>query len=195
LRDLGSSDNDTVAPSELPNVLPTTPAASASAAPTDTAEPAPTTSAPSPSPSASVPVEVGSIRAIDPQGDGDEDTASSPLAVDGKDSTAWTSQTYNSASFGSLKKGVGLSLKLKKSAALTSATIEVRGTGGTVEVRTGSSPDVSASTLVGKGSIKNGQVTVKAKNAKPAKYVILWFTKLPSVGGNYKLEVSEVRLK
>ncbi len=86
-------------------------------------------------------------------------------------------------------------MKLKQSAALTSATIDVSGTGGTVEVRTGSSPDVTASKLVGRASIKNGQVTVDAKSAKAAKYVILWFTKLPSTGGKYKLEVSEVRLK
>jgi hypothetical protein len=43
--------------------------------------------------------------------------------------------------------------------------------------------------------MRNGQVTIEADNAKAAKYVILWFTELPSVEGQYKVEVSEVRLK
>lgn len=196
LRDIGSSGDavptdNTVPTSTIGAIAPTETAAA-----TETVEPTPTATTPSPSASASVPVRIASIRAIDPQGDGDEDTASTPLAVDGNESTAWKSQTYRSSSFGGLKKGVGLSLKLKQSAPLTSATINVSGVGGVVEVRTGNSPDESSSKLVGRATIKNGQVTVTTvKNVKPAKYVILWFTKLPSVGGNYKVEVSEVRLK
>jgi hypothetical protein len=195
LRDIGSSGDPSVQGTPTPTIGSLTPTETAAA--TETAEPTPSAEETTPEPSAteSVPVQIASIRAIDPQGDGDEDTASSPLAVDGDESTFWNSQTYRSSAFGGLKKGVGLSLKLKQSAALTSATIDVRGVGGAVEVRTGNSPDVSSSKLVGRGTIKNGRVTVEAKSAKPAKYVILWFTKLPSVGGNYKVEVSEVRLK
>jgi hypothetical protein len=196
LRDIGSNGGGepivigTPAPTTN-GAVPTTDPAPTTVA---TTEPEPTT--PSPTPSAAVPVSIASIRAIDPQGDGDEDTASSPLAVDGDESTSWHSQTYRSSSFGGLKKGVGLSLRLKQSATLTSVTIDVSGSGGVVEVRTAGGPDVSSSQLVGRGTIDNGRVTVRAaKGAKPSKYVILWFTKLPSVGGGYKVEVSEVRLK
>jgi len=195
LRDLGSSGDALPAGTGAPS------GTAGAVAPTDTAPTEEASTAPiepttaEPTPSASVPVKIASIRAVDPQGDGDENTPDSPLAVDGDQSTSWHSQTYRSSRFGGLKKGVGLSLKLKQSATLTSATIDVGGTGGTVEMRTGNSPDVSSSKLVGRGTIENGQVTVEAKNAKPAKYVILWFTELPSVGGNYKVEVSEVRLK
>jgi len=193
LRDLGSKGNvepaETGSPSTIGALPPTTAGPTAAA----TTQPEQTTA--SPSPSASVPVRISSIRAIDPQGDGDEDTAKTPLAVDGNDATFWKSQTYGSSSFGGLKKGVGLSIKLKRSATLTSASIDAHGYGGVVEVRTANGPDVSSSKLVGRATIQNGTVTVTATGAKPARYVILWFTKLSSVNGNYRLEVSEVRLK
>lgn len=195
LRDIGS--NDQVQPADASTPLPTSTIGAIDPTPTDvaTTEPEPTVTTATPTPSASVPVRIASIQAIDPEGDGDEDTAGAPLAVDGNESTAWRSQTYRSARFGGLKKGVGLSLKLKRSATLRSATINVKGIGGVVEVRLASTPDVSSSQLVGRGRIENGRVVVETPLAKRAKYVILWFTKLPSVGGNYKVEVSEVRLK
>lgn len=199
LRDLGSSDVN-VLPVETGSTLPTSTVdalAPTETAPTDVATTPTDVTSPTPTPTATkaAPVSIGSIRAIDPGGDGDEDTAASPLAVDGDESTFWKSQIYRSASFGGLKDGVGLALRLKRSAILTSATIDVSGTGGVVEVRSADSADVSSSKLLGTGTIKGGRVTVEAKGAKSAKYVILWFTKLPSVGGAYKIEVSEVRLK
>jgi serine/threonine protein kinase len=201
LRDLGSSDNQ-AGPSKIGAVLPTTsvgaidPTAEPTAAPsTEPASPTPTEPTPTPTPTKAVPVSIASIRAIDPQGDGDEDSASTPLAVDGDGSTSWHSQTYRNSTFSGLKRGLGLSLKLKRSASLKSATIDLSGVGGTVEVYTASRPEVASATLIGKGTAKNGRISVDVKDAKASKYVILWFTKLPSVGGSYKLEVSEVRLK
>jgi hypothetical protein len=193
LRDLGSS-NDDVQPQETGAALPSTPAAvdPTTASATD---PTPTPSASASAPAVSVAPTVAKIRSIDPQGNGDENTAKSPLAVDGKAGTFWYSMNYTSAEFGSLKKGVGLALKLKKSAAVSSVTIDFNGSGGAVEVRTGDGTDLSSSTRVGRATMRNGRVTVTTDDAKPSKYVILWFTKLSSVNGQHKLEVSEVRLK
>jgi hypothetical protein len=195
LRDLGSSGD--VKPTEVGASLPTSTAAVTAAPTTEAAEVTPTaTASATPSPSAAGPApQIGKIRSIDPQGNGDENTDVSPLAVDGKDSTVWHSQNYTSAQFGSLKKGVGLALKLKKSAAVSSVTIDFNGTGGAVEIRTGDDAGLDGSTLVGKATMKDGEVTVKTDDAKPSNYVILWFTKLSSVDGQHKLEVSEVRLK
>jgi hypothetical protein len=192
LRNFGSSDN--VAPSDSIKPLPTASGAVITSAPSPSVvEPtSPATTAP---PTAGAPVQVSSIRAIDPQGDGDEDTPHSRLAIDGDPSTSWKSDTYRNSSFSGLKKGVGLALKLKSSAVVQSATISISGFGGAVELRTADGPDLASSKLVGKASLKNGEVTVRADNASPSKYVILWFTKLPSVGGKYKLQISEVQLK
>jgi hypothetical protein len=193
LRDLRSSDTTSV----QPQVVVTLPSATANAIVEPTMpEPTFATESPTPSPSAKpVPVTIASIRAIDPEGDGDEGTSSSAKAFDGDNSTFWGSQTYKSARFGGLKKGVGLALKLEETAVVSSATIKINGSGGAVQLRTADAPDLSSSTVIAKGSFKNGKASLTAENAKPSRYVILWFTDLPSVDGKYKIEVSEVQLK
>ena len=195
LRDFGGSGEN----KPQGAVIPTD---SATTAPVETTDPAPTTDAPTPTETpkptatpAAGPIKISSIRAIDPEGDGDEDSATSKLVLDGDSSTFWASDTYHSASFGGLKKGVGLALKLKGSAAVSSAIIKVHGFGGAVQLRTADGPDLASSTVVGKAQLKNGRVVVQATDAAPSKYVILWFTQLPSVDGKYKIEVSEVQLK
>jgi hypothetical protein len=191
LRDLGSSGN--AGPVETNTPLPSSTVAALEPT-TEPPTPTPTVTTPTPTPAA-VPVSLAKIGTIDPEGDGEENTDRSPRAVDGDPSTSWFSKTYTSADFGGLKQGVGLTFRLKKPAAVSSATIDFNGTGGQVELRTASGPDLGSSVRVGKATMRNGQVTVEADGAKAAKYVILWFTELPSVEGQYKVEVSEVRLK
>jgi hypothetical protein len=190
LRDFGKND---VLPTGSITPLPGATAATQPAA-TPTTEPPATTPAQTPTPGSDVPVRIAAIRAIDPQGDGDEDSAGSPKAVDNDPATSWHSDSYQSVSFGGLKKGVGLAIKLKRKAALSAVTVEVAGSGGTVEIRTADTPDEGGSRLIGRGSFANGTVSIKAKDATPSRYVIVWFTELPSVNGKYRLEVSEVRL-
>jgi hypothetical protein len=196
LRNFGSSSG-TVTPqgAAIPtSVVTTAPVVVATTAEAVTTPPATPTPTPTPT-AAAAPPKVASIRAIDPQGDGDESSDLAALAIDGDPATFWKSDSYHSAEFGGLKKGVGLALKLKKSTAVQSAIIIVHGVGGSVQLRTGDSTDLASSTVVGKAQIKNGEAVVQATATSKAKYVILWFTKLPSVGGKYKIEVSEVRLK
>ena len=195
LRDFGSSSGNVSSNTGLAPVPAATPSVSPTPAAT-TAEPTPTPSAtPTPTPKTVVPPKITSVTAMDPQGDGTENSSDAHLAADGSSGTFWKSDTYRSAQFGGLKKGIGLALKLKKPAIVTSATIEIRGVDGVVELRTADGPDLASSVVVGKGTINNGQVKVTADGAVRSKYVILWFTKLPSVDGNFKAQVSEVRLK
>jgi hypothetical protein len=154
-----------------------------------TPDPQPTTV----SPGTSLP-QIAAIRALDPEGDGDEDTKRSPRAVDGDPTTTWRSQSYNSAEFGGLKNGVGLSLKLEQPAVLSAVQLDVKREGGTVEVRVGDTPDVSAATLVATQDLTGDQLTISTSPAEPAQYVMLWFTSLPRDGGKYRIEVSEVRV-
>ena len=49
---------------------------------------------------------------FDPQGDGSEDNSLAPKAYDSKPTSGWTSDTYRTANWGGLKKGVGLRLDL-----------------------------------------------------------------------------------
>jgi hypothetical protein len=191
LRTLGSPASLT--PTDVNTPAPK-PAAIAVTTPPATALPQSESTTLAPTPVSAAPLSIAAIRAIDPQGDGDENTRDSPKAVDDDPSTYWASAGYSNAEFGGLKKGLGLALKLKNPVVVKSATLQFLGAGGAVELRAGDTPDVTKSTLVGKAALKRGQVTIKASSAKPAKYVILWFTKLPSVGGKFKIELSEVRL-
>jgi hypothetical protein len=187
----GSGDGDPVSQRERGPVITTAPVAAGTSVPGETAAaglaPAPTKKA--------VAVEIRTATAIDPQGDGEENSGDAPLAVDGEKGTAWGSKTYTTANFGQLKKGLGLAIELRRSAAVSSAKINVAGTGGRVQVRTADRPEYEGSSSVGSGSFEDGKVTVDAKgDVDAAKYVIVWFTELPSVEGKYRLEVSEVRL-
>jgi hypothetical protein len=161
--------------------------------------PSPSGPAPStPQPSVSLPSfagpQIAAVRALDPEGDGDEDTRRTPRAVDGDPETTWRSQQYNSAEFGGLKDGVGLSLRLQQPAVVRTVQLDVKQAGGTVEIRTGDTPDVSKSTVVATQDISGEQVTVTTQGATAKPYVILWFTSLPKDGGKYRIEVSEVRV-
>jgi hypothetical protein len=170
----------------------------ATASPTPSASGGP--SSPAPTPQATTPAagatgpRIAAIRAIDPEGDKDEDTRRSPRAVDGDPETTWRSQVYRSASFGGLKDGVGLALRLERPAALHGVQLDAAGKGGTVEVRVGPSADVTASKVVATADLTGEGTTIDVSGATPAQYVILWFTSLPKDGGKFRIEVSEVRL-
>ena len=114
--------------------------------------------------------------------------------MDGDPSTTWRSQSYNSAEFGGLKDGVGLSLKLERPAVVSAVQLDVKRSGGTVEVRVGDTPDISSSTVVATQDLGAEQLTITARGAQPAQYVMLWFTSLPRDGGKFRIEVSEVRV-
>ncbi|GAA3608477.1 hypothetical protein GCM10022223_25610 [Kineosporia mesophila] len=141
------------------------------------------------------PVKIRTATAIDPQGDGDENSADAPRAVDGKKGTEWESNWYGNAKFGGLKKGLGLAIELRRAAAVSSAEIDVAGTGGRVQLRSADGPDYDGSKLIGSGKLGDGKITVDPDDdVDEAKYVIVWFTELPSIEGEYRLNVSEVRL-
>ena len=70
-------------------------------------------------------VTIASVRSFDPEGsDGEENEARARLAHDGDPATSWTTDRYNTRSFGGLKRGVGLVLGLEGGASL--ARLEVR---------------------------------------------------------------------
>jgi hypothetical protein len=185
VRDLFSSD----AP-DASSRGPASPTPSASGGPSS---PTPGAQATTPAAGATGP-RIAAIRAIDPEGDNDEDTKRSPRAVDGDPDTTWRSQAYRSAAFGGLKDGVGLALRLEQPAVLHGVQLEVEGKGGHVEVRVGPSADVTASKVVASQDLSGGGTTLTVTGAAPAQYVILWFTSLPKDGGKFRIEVSEVRL-
>ena len=62
-------------------------------------------------------------------------TPSPGKATDGDPSTSWTTDTYKSAEFGGLKKGVGLLLDLGGEHDVSSVQVKLGADGGAVELR------------------------------------------------------------
>ncbi|GAA3443146.1 protein kinase family protein [Planomonospora venezuelensis] len=136
-----------------------------------------------------------SASGFDPRGDQQEGENHTGGAVDGKPSTDWHSESYTSADFGGLKSGVGLLLDLKESVPVKEVKVDFGGTsGGTVELRVGDSKDEDDLSVVGKISDVGGKKTFTVKSPKEGRYVLLWFTELPTYQGKFRGQVNEVEV-
>lgn len=179
-----------------------TPDAAAPAQPTEPAvaepepEPEPEGEPGEPEAPAQPPPQIQGVRTLDPQGDdGVENDEQAPLAIDGDPGTAWTSSTYASPEFGNLKDGVGMVVDLGRPSALSGVTLQVNGTGGAVEVRAAPGPDLEGSQVVGAAEITGEPVDVALPEPVETQHVILWFTRVPDVGGDNRIELAEVQVR
>jgi hypothetical protein len=132
---------------------------------------------------ATTPASVHAIGSYDPQSDGgdgsEHDTGPHSVteATDGDPATYWSTDHYNSASFGGLKPGVGLVLDAGNAVALKSITATTDTPGFTAKIQSGNSAsgpfsDDSATRTV------NGTTTF-ALRGSPARYYLVWLTGLP----------------
>jgi len=137
--------------------------------------------------------EITGIQALDPQGDGNENGSSAPLAIDDDKSTTWRSDRYQSSSFGGLKKGLGLYLTLGEGS-VHSVVIEMPGsTGGTVELRTAPGPGLDSSVVVSTATGQDGKIVITPTQPLAVPQLLLWFTDLPrQSSGEFRLVVSEI---
>lgn len=174
----------------LPTSGPTTAVASAPA----TAGASPSASPPA-SPSASATPDIAGIQALDPQGDGSENDARAGKAIDRNPDTEWKSNHYATASFAELKDGLGLALRMGDETPVQQVTVEVRGSGGTVELRTASGPGLDGSAVVATAEIDGGHVALTPARPVTSRWLVVWFTKLPKVGSRYQLFVSEIGVR
>lgn len=133
---------------------------------------------------------VGSYDPTSDGGDGSEHNDSVAKATDGNPSTYWTTDIYNSQSFGGLKPGVGLVLDAGKAVALKSLTVTTDTPGFTAKIQAGNSAsgpfadDSSAQTASG--------TTTFTLRGTPARYYLVWLTSLPPGGTAH---VNEVRAR
>ena len=142
-------------------------------------------------------VQVVSAQALDPQGDHSENNANAPKVIDGDATTFWQSEYYTSQVFaGTNKSGVGLLLDLGRSTAVSSVTIDYRGAGGTVELRTNADPAFEGSTVAATGAMDGTKLVITPTSPLNTRYLVLWFTKLThqSTGEN-KLIINEVSVR
>jgi serine/threonine protein kinase len=120
---------------------------------------------------------VGSYDPRSDGGDGAEHNDAVPLTTDGNMSTFWTTDIYNSRSFGGLKPGVGLVLGAGSAVAPKTISVTSDTPGFTAKILAGNSP---AGPFSDDSSIQtvNGTKTFTL-NGATARYYVLWITLLP----------------
>ena len=132
---------------------------------------------------------------FDPLGDREERGELAGFAIDGKDSTDWHSESYDSADFGRLKTGVGLLLDMGESVPVKQVTVDFGGTsGGTAELRVGDSPQLESLSVLQKVNGVSGKKTFTAEAPKKGRYVLVWFTKMPTYQGKFRGQVQEIKV-
>lgn len=142
-------------------------------------------------------IEVVDIADFDPPpGNGEENPDEVANAVDGDPATAWSTLTYfNDPELGNLKEGVGLVLDLGEAQPVSAVTLDLVGAGTTVELRAGEQLGQMAADfdLVASAEGAGESVTLEPAEPVQARYLLLWLTRLPPVGGDeYSAEVAEV---
>ncbi|MGL5830183.1 MAG: protein kinase family protein, partial [Angustibacter sp.] len=127
-------------------------------------------------PPGGAPVRIASGRGFDPEGDGEENDERAARAFDKKPDTNWDSQTYKTALFGSLKKGVGIEITFAQSSTIRQVQLTGAVPGTEFEIRPASGNTLS-STVLASASATRGPVTLSLSEPITAKSIVIWSTK------------------
>jgi hypothetical protein len=149
-------------------------------------------------PTAANAITITSAKAFDPFGDGAENDADAPKAIDGDPATFWRTEGYNNPAI-QTKPGVGLYVTLGGSATLKSLKVTSPSNlwAAEIYVADGPKPDLAGwgQPVTHKDNIPSGSVTFDLGGAKGAA-VLIWFTNLGDgsgdAGGNTHGRIAEV---
>jgi len=158
-----------------------------------TREAEPTPDASSVAPQQAQAVKPDEASGFDPLGDKEEKAELAALTIDGKPSTFWKTDNYNSADLGNLKDGVGLLLDMGKSMQISDVVATLaEAPGASVELKVGDKADLSSLKTVAKAKSASGKITFKPDQTASGQYVLIWFTRLPADAGKFHGTIYEV---
>ncbi len=166
---------------------PATPAAVKS---TPVSKPRPTSSAKPPAPVRRLAIQGAGAYRPDGLADGDNPQSAS-FAVTADAPAPWETDWYTTANFGLLKQGTGLLLDMGKPVTITTVTIALGADwGANLQVRAGDEADLSEMPVVASETDVGGLLTMRLKTPARARYVLIWFVKLPPSGdGTYAASI------
>jgi serine/threonine-protein kinase len=143
------------------------------------------------------PVAIASAQAFDPGGDGHENDASAPLAIDGDPATAWRTEGYNDRDITKLKDGVGLIVRLDRSSSIDAVELDSPSNGWKVAIYVA---DGSPTSLDGWGApaatpdpLGSGQNTIDLDGAK-GDSVLIWILDRGDAPGRASAEIREAKV-
>ena len=131
---------------------------------------------------------------------GDENDDLARYAIDGNPATAWQTQYYyGNPVFSGLKTGTGLILDMGRPIRLRSVTVTFGpAPGADVSIEVGNHNTRAASTLstfttVARAQDIGGTYTFTCTGPARGRYVLIWFTKLPSAGsGRFQARIFNI---
>jgi len=165
------------------------------AAVTTPAAAAPSSPEPTNSTTAGASIAILSATGFDPEGDQIEKNSQVPRVYDGNPATVWTSEGYNSETFGGLKTGVGVILDLGQPTSVHEVTLDLGSGPVDVTAYAATGTSTAGATVIGAATGASGRVQLKAASTMPqAQYVIIWFTKVAPDGGKFRASIAEIAL-
>ena len=187
-------------PASVPAVQGSTASASTGQASTGQASTAPASPAATPSatPAAVKALAPAGVAAFGPAGTADGDNPqNAALALAGNPATPWYSQWYATAEFGSLKSGTGLLLDMGHPVTVSSVQVRMLShSGAGLSLRAGNTPDQAHLTQVASASNAGGTVPFRLSTPVHARYLLIWFTKLPpDNAGTYQASVYKITVQ
>ncbi len=160
--------------------------------------PARTTARPAPTVVPARALAPAGALAFGPDGPGQGDNPQTAgLAIDGSGATAWHSDWYTTAEFGNLESGTGLLIDMRRRVTVTAAQITLGGwPGAALQLRAGNVPALSDLGEVASAAGAGGTVDLRLTRTVRARYVLIWFTRLPpDAAGTYQASVSRIALQ
>ena len=192
--------NPAAAAGKQPAATPTPAASRAVAAGAATATS--TTPIPTATPTAAVtpvPVTIVPVSAVafGPHGTIDGDDPQNAARVLSDPAAGWLTQWYATPNFGDLKTGTGLLLDMGRTVTITTVRLTLGGPpGASLQLRAGSVPALRALPVVTAATNAGDLLTMSLTTPAKARYVLLWFTRLPPDGaGTYQIFVHQVTVR
>jgi hypothetical protein len=138
-----------------------------------------------------------SAEAFGPDGTADGDNPQTAGRVLADPANGWLSQWYATPNFGDLKQGTGLLLDMGRTVTIATVKLTLGGyPGANLELRLGAIPELSALPVAASASNAGTILSLPLKAPVRARYVLLWFTKLPPDGaGTYQAFVHGVAVR
>jgi hypothetical protein len=138
-----------------------------------------------------------SAAAFGPGGPGaGDDPQNAALAIAGNPSTPWLSSWYTTAAFGNLEAGTGLLIDMGRPVTITAAQFTLGSfSGAGLQLRVGDVPALADLRPVADAAGAGGPVRLRLTTAARARYLLIWFTKLPQDdSGTFRASVADVRV-
>lgn len=160
----------------------------------------PTASAPVVEPSATPTLDaiipIVDASDFDPEGVNGENPDLVKFATDDDPNTAWTTVVYKADNIAG-KTGVGLVFDLGSPRSVSSVSLELVGQGTDLELRSSDiAPEaISETQVIASATGAGSSVTLRLSRPVSTRYLVVWLTKLPSLGSRYQGGIASITVR